>query len=36
MWSGEINGSGFPVPGDQRAHAGWNAIRGHVLDVVER
>ena len=36
LWSGEINGSGFPVPVEQRDVCGWQAVRGRILEVVER
>ena len=36
MWTGEINGAGLPVPDEQRARAGWPAVRGHALGIVER
>jgi hypothetical protein len=36
MWTGEINGAGLPVPDQQRAGAGWLAVRGHAFSIVER
>ena len=36
MWTGIVNGCGFPVPVEQRERAGWPAVRGRVLDIVER
>jgi hypothetical protein len=36
LWCGEINGSGFPVPHEQRDVAGWPAVRGRSLDGIER
>ena len=36
MWAGEINGAGLPVPDYQREDAGWPAVRGHALGIVER
>jgi hypothetical protein len=36
LWTGEVNGIGIPVPPEQRSACGWQAARGHVLEVVER
>lgn len=36
LWTGEVNGIGLPVPLEQRGACGWHAVRGHVLEVVER
>jgi hypothetical protein len=36
LWSGEVDGGGFPISPDERARHGWSAARGHLLEVVER
>jgi hypothetical protein len=36
LWMGEVNGIGIPVPPEQQTACGWHAIRGHVIEVVER
>ena len=36
MWSGEINGCGFHLPLADRERAGWPAVRGLSLAIVER
>ena len=35
LWSGQVDGHGFPVaPGDRETH-GWSAVRGRRFDIVE-
>ena len=36
MWTGEANGCGIPLPPEEREHAGWRAVRGLPLAIVER
>jgi hypothetical protein len=36
MWTGEVNGAGFALNSDERAGAGWPAIRGLHIEIVER
>jgi len=35
LWSGEIDGHGFPIAPDERARRGWPAVRGHHLEIVQ-
>jgi hypothetical protein len=36
LWSGELDGSGLPVPPHERAQHGWPAARGRRLEIVAR
>jgi hypothetical protein len=36
MWTGEVNGAGFALDAAERAGAGWPAIRGLPIEIVER
>jgi hypothetical protein len=36
MWAGESNGCGIHLPAEEREHAGWRAVRGIPLAIIER
>lgn len=36
LWSGEMTGGGLPISARYAASAGWRAVRGHLLTIVER
>jgi hypothetical protein len=36
LWAGEANGCGMPLRASERDQAGWPAIRGLALTIVER
>ena len=35
IWSGTLDGNGFPVAPHERGEHGWAAVRGHRLEIVE-
>ena len=36
MWAGEMNGCGVPLNATDREQAGWPAVRGLAIAIVER
>jgi hypothetical protein len=36
IWTGAVDGNGLPVPLHERERHGWPAVRGKLLEIVER